>query len=225
METKILLIDDDLLEAERIQASLQRAGFHVQMAPPSRKAVRLAKGQGHALVVLSLNGHTTSPQSFGNSLRRAIGSTPLVFVPPVGVQVPAAENQRVLDRPTTTRRILYHVRRLLSQQKPSPIHVGHLTLDYENQCVWKGEERCRLTPKEFRLLEFFMTRPREVLSKKQILEAVWDTTYMGYVRTIYVHIRWLRKKLEADPCRPEYIRTVRGIGYVFSCPEAPAPEG
>lgn len=221
METKILLIDDDLLEAEKIQASLQRAGFQVQMAPPNRKALRMAKGQGYALVVLSLNGQTTSPQTFCNSLRRASGSTPLVFVPPAGVHVSAAENQRVLDRPATTRRIMYYVRRLLSAQKPGPIQVGHLTLDYENQCVWKGKERQPLTPKEFRLLEFFMTRPREVLSKKQILEAVWDTTYMGYIRTIYVHIRWLRKKLEADPCHPEYIRTVRGIGYVFSCPERP----
>ncbi len=223
METKILLIDDDLLEAEKIQASLQRAGFQVQMAPPSQKTLRMARGQGYALVILSLNGHSTSPQSFSHSLRRAIGSTPLVFVPPAGVQMSAAENERVLERPATTRRIMYHVRRLLSAQKPRPIHMGDLTLDYENQCVWKGEEKHLLTPKEFRLLEFFMTRPREVLSKKQILEAVWDTTYMGYIRTIYVHIRWLRKKLEADPCRPEYIRTVRGIGYVFSCPEQPTP--
>lgn len=221
METKILLIDDDLLEAEKIQASLQRAGFQVQMAPPSRKTLRLAKGQGYALVILSLNGNSATPQLFGHSLRRAIGAVPLVFVPPEGVQVPAAENERVLERPATTRRILYHVRRLLSQQKPGPIRMGDLTLDYENQCVWKGDEKCPLTPKEFRLLELFMTRPREVLSKKQILEAVWDTTYMGYIRTIYVHVRWLRKKLEADPCDPKYIRTVRGIGYVFSCPESP----
>ncbi len=221
METKILLIDDDLLEAEKIQASLQRAGFQVQMAPPSRKTLRLAKGQGYALVILSLNGNSATPQLFGHSLRRAIGAVPLVFVPPEGVQVPAAENERVLERPATTRRILYHVRRLLSQQKPGAIRMGDLTLDYENQCVWKGDEKCPLTPKEFRLLEFFMTRPREVLSKKQILEAVWDTTYMGYIRTIYVHVRWLRKKLEADPCDPKYIRTVRGIGYVFSCPESP----
>lgn len=221
MEIKILLIDDDLLEAERLQASLQRAGFQVQMAPPSRKTLRLAKSQGFALVILSLNGHGTSPQSFGHSLRRAIGTTPLVFVPPEGTQLPAAENERVLERPATTRRILYHVRRLLSQQKPSPIQVGNLILDYENQCVWKGEEQHPLTPKEFRLLEFFMTQPREVLSKKQILEAVWDTTYMGYIRTIYVHVHWLRKKLEADPDHPEYIRTVRGMGYVFSCPERP----
>ncbi|MGB9592504.1 MAG: response regulator transcription factor [Anaerolineae bacterium] len=221
MENKILLIDDDLLEAEKIQASLQRAGFQVQMAPPSRKALRMAQDQGYALVILSLNGHSASPQTFSNSLRRAIGFTPLVFVPPVGVHVPEAENQRVLNRPATTRRILYYVRRLLSAQKPRPLQVGDLTLDYENQCVWKGEEKHLLTPKEFRLLEFFMSRPREVLSKKQILEAVWDTTYMGYIRTIYVHVRWLRKKLEADPCRPEYIRTVRGVGYVFSCPEQP----
>lgn len=221
MENKILLIDDDLLEAERIQASLQRAGFLVQMAPPNRKALRLAKGQGHALVILSLNGHSPSPHAFGNSLRRAIGTTPLVFIPPVDLPIETAENERVLERPATTRRILYHVRRLLAQQRPSPIRMGDLTLDYENQCVWKGTEKRPLTPKEFRLLEFFMSRPREVLSKKQILEAVWDTTYMGYVRTIYVHVRWLRKKLETDPCNPEYIRTVRGIGYVFSCPESP----
>jgi DNA-binding response OmpR family regulator len=222
METRILLIDDDLLEAEKLQASLQRAGFSVLVAPPNRKALRLVKTQKPVLVILGLNGRNGEHLQFNQSLQRAIGQTPVVLIPPEEMSVPSADNQKVLQRPVTTRKVMHQVRRLLRNDKPRSIKRGEMVLDYESQCVWTGGEKRALTPKEFKLMELFMIRPGQVLSKKEIMQLVWETGYMGDIRTLYVHVRWLRRKLEADPCHPKYIRTVRGIGYLFDCPAAPA---
>ena len=218
MDVKILLVDDDLLEAERLQASLQRAGFAVQVASPSRKALRLVRTQRPALVVLGLNGHSNSHPHFDQSMRRAAGSAHVILIPPEGAVVPPADNQKVLPRPVTIRKVMYHVRRALKTDEPQTLKLGDMVLDYENQCVWKDECSHILTPKAFKLLEFFMCHPHQVLSRKDIMQAVWETSYMGDTRTLYVHVRWLRTKLEPTPAKPKYIRTVRGIGYVFDLP-------
>lgn len=218
MDVKILLIDDDLLEAEKLHASLQRAGFAVQVASPSRKALRLARTQRPALIVLGLNGHSNSHPHFDQSMRRAAGSAHVILIPPEGAVVSKADNQKVLPRPVTTRKVMYHVRRALKADEPQTIRIGDMVLDYENQCVCHDGGNHTLTPKAFKLLEFFMCHPHQVLSRKEIMQAVWETSYMGDTRTLYVHVRWLRKILEPAPARPKYIRTVRGIGYVFDFP-------
>ncbi len=215
MRPKILLIGDDTVEVEKIQASLRRAGFLVVDAPPTRTGLRLAKSQRPALVILSLNGQSVSPVKFGQSLRRALGTTHLIVIPPEGAEVPPADYQTVLGRPATTRRILYHVRRAFRENRPPSLTLGNLTLDYENRCVWNGGDRKDLTPKLFKLLEFFMMRPEKVLSHREIMKAVWDTSYVGDLRTLYVHVSWLRRRLGVSPCGQHYVQSVRGIGYQF----------
>lgn len=90
--------------------------------------------------------------------------------------------------------------------------------------LWMNTQECRvnvrgvasdLSPKEFRLLELFMRNPRRVWSREQLIERVWGPDFMGDSKTVDVHIRWLREKLEKDPSRPEYLVTVRGFGYRF----------
>jgi DNA-binding response OmpR family regulator len=214
MRPKILLIGDDSVEVEKVQASLRRAQFLVVTAAPTRTGLRLAKTQRPALVVLCLNGNKVSPVKFAQSLRRALGTTRIIFLPPEGEEIPAAENQTVLERPATTRRILYHVRKAFRDAPPA-LTLGDLTLDYENRCVWNGGERGDLTPMQFKLLEFFMMRPGRDLSKKEILQVVWETPHIGYAQSLYVHVCWLRAKLRNIGCKRQYIKTVRGIGYRF----------
>jgi len=93
--------------------------------------------------------------------------------------------------------------------------VEGLTLDLEKNQVTKGGEVRKLTPKQCRLLEVFMNNPKKVLSRKFLMQEVWETDYMGDTRTLDVHIRWLREKIEDDPSHPLYLQTVRGVGYRF----------
>lgn len=95
------------------------------------------------------------------------------------------------------------------------LRAGDLTLDLEERCVVKDGTPIHLTYKECALLEILIRNGGEVLTRKQLMKEVWDTDYLGDTRTLDVHIRWLRTKVEVKPSEPVLIRTVRGVGYRF----------
>jgi two-component system response regulator RegX3 len=95
------------------------------------------------------------------------------------------------------------------------LRAGDLTLDLDERCVVKDGHPIHLTFKECALLETLIRNGGEVLTRKQLMKEVWDTDYLGDTRTLDVHIRWLRTKVEQNPSKPVLIRTVRGVGYRF----------
>lgn len=105
---------------------------------------------------------------------------------------------------------------MMARKRSGTLTVGDLALYLDERRLQKGNRTERLTPKEARLLEAFMSNGDEVLTRKYLMKEVWDTDYLGDTRTLDVHIRWLRQKIEDDPSRPRYLRTVRGVGYQFS---------
>jgi two-component system response regulator RegX3 len=95
------------------------------------------------------------------------------------------------------------------------LRAGDLTLDLDERCVVKDGNPIHLTFKECALLETLIRNGGEVLTRKQLMKEVWETDYLGDTRTLDVHIRWLRTKVEQNPSEPVLIRTVRGVGYRF----------
>jgi DNA-binding response OmpR family regulator len=95
------------------------------------------------------------------------------------------------------------------------LRAGDLTLNLDERCVIKKGNSTHLTHKECALLEILIRNNGEVLTRKQLMKEVWETDYLGDTRTLDVHIRWLRKKVEDDPSQPILIRTLRGVGYRF----------
>jgi two-component system phosphate regulon response regulator PhoB len=126
-----------------------------------------------------------------------------------------------LTKPFSMRELVARCRALLRRQRlislPQVTVLKHkdITLNaQECRVIVRGEE-ASLSPKEFRLLELFMSYTRRVWSREQLLDQVWGPDFVGDSKTVDVHIRWLREKLEEDPSHPEYIVTVRGFGYRF----------
>ena len=125
-----------------------------------------------------------------------------------------------LTKPFGMRELVARCRALLRRQqtKASPNHDNVLRFEditlHPQECrvFLKGEE-ISLSPKEFRILELFMGQPRRVWSRDQIIDLVWGHDFMGDNKTVDVHIRWIREKLEPDPSHPTYLKTVRGFGY------------
>ncbi len=93
------------------------------------------------------------------------------------------------------------------------VSAGDLTLNVANRCVRMGRQEHQLTPKQSQLLAILMRHPNEVITRLELMKAVWDTDYMGDTRTLDVHIRWLRQVIESDPSRPRRLVTAKGIGY------------
>jgi DNA-binding response OmpR family regulator len=135
----------------------------------------------------------------------------------------SAESQKltcgnVLQLPFTSRKVINRVVKLLNHRDGSVLKVGGLTLNLQTRCVHRRDTTYRLTPKQTELLQVFMEHAGQTLTRKFLMATVWNTDYMGDTRTLDVHVRWLREKIEENPSAPKYLRTVRGIGYRFGSP-------
>jgi DNA-binding response OmpR family regulator len=162
----------------------------------------------------------------GNEYCRAFNqvwpNTPLVVLLAEGVSIDrecrTLTAGNVLRLPFTPRKVINRVRKLLSCRSGGLLRVGAISLNVETRCVFWEDVTHRLTPRQAKLLEVFMRHAGQTLTRKFLMENVWETDYMGDTRTLDVHVRWIRERIERNPSSPRYLRTVRGIGYRFGVP-------
>ena len=135
----------------------------------------------------------------------------------VGLEIGADD---YLSKPFGMRELVARCRALLRRQrgkasveKDNVLRFEDIMLHPQECRVFLRGEEVNLSPKEFRILELFMSQPRRVWSRDQIIDQVWGHDFMGDNKTVDVHIRWIREKLEVDPSHPQYLKTVRGFGY------------
>jgi len=126
-----------------------------------------------------------------------------------------------LTRPFTARRLLNLVHKLLLSRREYVVTIGPLTLDRRTRCVRSPRGVCLLPPKQFQILDYLVCHSGEIISRRQFMQIIWNTTYLGDTRTLDVHIRWLRECIEPDPEHPQFIRTVRGQGYFLAVEGVP----
>lgn len=124
----------------------------------------------------------------------------------------------VLRMPFTPRKVTNRIERVIACPQGKVLTVGELTLDTDKRCVSRGDAVRRLTPRQVQLLEVFMRNVGHTLTRKYLMATVWETDYMGDTRTLDVHVRWIRERIEENPSAPRYLRTVRGVGYHFDVP-------
>ncbi|MBD1841717.1 response regulator transcription factor [Coleofasciculus sp. FACHB-64] len=231
--SQILIVEDEDLIREMIVLALEEEGFEVVTAADGRTALTFLQGETPAtvdfpfdLIILDL----MLPQVNGLDLCRLLRyqGNP---VPILILSAKATETDRVLGlevgaddyltKPFSMRELIARCRALLRRQRlgglpQAPVlQFKDVTL-YPQECrvIVRGEQ-VNLSPKEFRLLDLFMSYPRRVWSREQLIDQVWGPDFVGDSKTVDVHIRWLREKLERDPSQPEYVITVRGFGYRF----------
>lgn len=231
--SQILIVEDEDLIREMIVLALEEEGFEVVTAADGRTALTFLQGETPAtvdfpfdLIILDL----MLPQVNGLDLCRLLRyqGNP---VPILILSAKATETDRVLGlevgaddyltKPFSMRELIARCRALLRRQRlgglpQAPVlQFKDVTL-YPQECrvIVRGEQ-VNLSPKEFRLLDLFMSYPRRVWSREQLIDQVWGPDFVGDSKTVDVHIRWLREKLERDPSQPDYLITVRGFGYRF----------
>lgn len=230
---RILVVEDEDLIREMLELSLTEEGYHVTSVADGRAALGLLLQADDTvqtplfdLVVLDLMLPQVNGLDLCRLLRRQGNPTPILIL-----SARSSETDRVLGlevgaddyliKPFSTRELIARCRALLRRQRqsylpqPRVLHYKDIVL-YPQQCrVTVRNQVVNLSPKEFRLLELFMSYPRRVWSRENLLDRVWGSDFVGDSKTVDVHIRWLRQKLELDPSHPEYILTVRGFGYRF----------
>ncbi|MGB3694411.1 MAG: response regulator transcription factor [Spirulinaceae cyanobacterium] len=231
--SKILVVEDENLIRQMVVLALQEEGYEVTTATDGREALGfLQKEESNSqefpfdLIVLDL----MLPQINGLDICRLLRYQGNI-VPILILSAKASETDRVLGlevgaddyltKPFSMKELVARCRALLrrqgysSQGQPATLKFKEVTLIPQECRVTVRDEEVNLSPKEFKLLELFIGYPRRVWSREQLIEQIWGIDFLGDTKTVDVHIRWLREKLELDPSKPEYIITVRGFGYRF----------
>lgn len=222
---RLLVVEDDDTIRDTVAEALEMEGFAVTTATNGRSAWDLLSRESYDLVVLDLMLPGINGLDLCRQLRQS-ESPPLILV----VSARDTETDRVLGlevgaddyliKPFGMRELVARCRALLRRQRtplPTTTSVEHLDLQlFPGECrVSRAGFDLRLSPKEYRLLELFMQHPKRVWSREQLIEQVWGVDYIGDSKTVDVHIRWLREKIEDDPSNPTKLVTVRGFGYRF----------
>lgn len=231
--SRILVVEDEELIREMLVLGLEGEGYAIATATDGRSALTLLQGAEQSLndfpfdlVILDLMLPQVNGMDVCRLLRHQGNPVPILMLSAKGSETDRVLGLEVgaddyLTKPFSMRELIARCRALLRRQRlgglPTlPIlQFKDITL-YPQECrVLVRQEEVNLSPKEFRLLELFMNYPRRVWSREQLLDQIWGADFVGDSKTVDVHIRWLREKLERDPSHPEYVVTVRGFGYRF----------
>ena len=226
---KILVVDDEKLLVKGIKFNLENEGYTVDACYDGQTAVDMARTGGYDLIILDL----MMPQKDGLEACQEIRSFSTV---PIIMLTARSEDSDVLmgfesgaddyvTKPFNILMLKARVRALLRRaamtaapeaEHSGVIRCGHISIDEQRRSAWKGDEPVELTMKEFDLILFLMKNPGKVYSRESLLDLVRGYDYQGDTRTVDVHIRRLREKLELDPAQPRYIVTKWGVGYYFA---------
>lgn len=227
MPKHILLVDDDALMRRSLAYNLEQAGYRSTTAASAEDALEMIRRDPPGLVLLDIN----LPGMDGlEALRRfkEQAGLPVVFLTArrrnldevVGLELGADD---YITKPFDVDVLLAHIKAVLRRvgeadktSLPVPIQVGDLTLDPGAHTVTLAGRNVELSPREFDLLHVMAQDPNRVLSVDDLLARVWGAEFAGQPQVVYVHIRWLREKIESDPDHPRRILTVRGVGYKLS---------
>lgn len=226
----ILLVEDDVTLAETLRYNLEREGYRVIIASDGVQGLETARRERPDLVMLDVMLPRLDGFSVCRLLRRE-SNVPILMLTArqdevdriAGLELGADD---YVSKPFSLGELLARVRAVMRRTDRQPEHnrevldVGVLRLDTGSRRAWRAEQELSLSQKEFDLLTCLIRNRGMALSRDMLLERVWGYDFPGDSRTVDVHIRWLREKVEPDPSQPIYIQTVRGIGYRFEVPGA-----
>ena len=229
--SRLLVVEDDETIRETVGEALRSESYEVITCADGAAALNLITGKSSDpvdLIVLDLMLPKLSGLDLCRELRRVNNTTPILVI-----SARDSETDRVLAleigaddylvKPFGLRELVARCRALLrrSRQKetsaPEPLSLSHANLClFPSECrVTRDGTDLTLSPKEYKILELFIQNPKRVWSRDQLLEKIWGINFIGDTKTVDVHIRWLREKIEDEPSSPQLIRTVRGFGYRF----------
>jgi DNA-binding response OmpR family regulator len=227
---KVLVVEDDQTLLEVLKYNLIKEGYSILTATDGVQALDAARSQRPDIIVLDV----MLPKLDGFEVCRILRKE--MTVPILMLTAKVGETDKVvglelgaddyMTKPFSMREFLARIKAMLrrtdmlkseaavaSESAPSVIKAGDLEIDLVKHKVSRAGAAVDLSPKEFDLLAFLARNREQAFSRDQLLEKVWGYDYAGDTRTVDVHIRWLRQKIETDPAHPEHILTVRGVGY------------
>lgn len=222
---RVLVVEDEVGLREPLVYLLQKEGYDIIEAEDGHAAVELFKSHHPDLILLDL----MLPGMSGNEVCKQIrteSQVPIIMLTAkdaeidkvVGLELGADD---YVTKPYSTRELLARMKAVLrrgresAQQEPGLLRAGNVVMDIERHTVTVNGEPIAMPLKEFELLELLLENVNRVLTRGQIIDRVWGSNYFGDTKTLDVHVKRIRSKIEDDPSRPKHLLTVRGLGYKF----------
>lgn len=223
--TKILVVEDEASFSDALSYLLTKEGYEVYVAETGDGAISAYEKNGADLVLLDLMLPGISGTEVCKQLR-AKSSVPIIILTAKDTEVDKVVGLELgaddyVTKPYSKAELVARIKAVLRRKFDSPIGTngtltaGPVLIDVERHQVSINGQSIALPLKEFELLEFLVRNNGRVLTRAQLIDRVWGSDYFGDTKTLDVHIKRLRAKLESDPANPTYIQTVRGLGYKF----------
>ena len=226
MPEKILIVEDDANLLEAVKYNLRKEGYDVITAADGETALEAARREKPGLIILDIMLPKLNGFEVCRILRKEM-TVPILMLTAkadetdkiVGLEIGADD---YMTKPFSMRELLARIRAILRRVKmteplkpegPASIKIGDIEVDTARHNVSLSGKTLELSPKEYDLLVFLARNKSLVFSREQLLEKVWGYDFAGDTRTVDVHVRWLRQKIEIDAGKPQYLLTVRGAGY------------
>ncbi len=227
MANKVLVVDDEKLIVKGIKFSLEQDNMEVDAAYDGRQALEMARQNDYDIILLDvmlpeLNGFEVC------QMLREESDVPIIMLTAKGDDMDKILGLEYgaddyITKPFNILEVKARIKAIIrrtkkrAEKEPAPrtIVSGDMKIELDSRRVFIGEKEVNLTAKEFDLLELLITNPNKVFNRENLLDLVWGFDYPGDVRTVDVHVRRLREKIEANPSEPKYIHTKWGVGYYF----------
>lgn len=226
MAKKVLVVDDEKLIVKGIRFSLEQDGMEVDCAYDGEEALEKVREKAYDIILLDvmlpkLTGFEVCQQI------REFSSVPIVMLTAKGEDMDKILGLEYgaddyITKPFNILEVKARLKAIIRRTSPKPketarvIESGDMKLDCEGRRVYVAGKEINLTAKEFELLELLVVNANKVYSRESLLKLVWGNDYLGDVRTVDVHIRRLREKIESNPSEPRYVHTKWGVGYYFA---------
>jgi DNA-binding response OmpR family regulator len=222
---RVLVVEDEPTLVATLRYNLEHEGYGVATATDGEAGLRAARETRPDLIVLDLMLPVIDGLEVCRILRKEV-TTPILMLTAKGEEIDKVVGLELgaddyVTKPFSTRELLARVRALLRRAEMAPtgdvdvLSTGDLSIDTRSRRADRGGEPLALKPKEYELLVFLAQNPRQAFTRDQILNQVWGYDFAGDTRTVDVHVRWLREKIEEEPSKPVRLITVRGTGYRF----------
>ena len=223
---KILIVDDEKLLVKGIKFNLEQDGYETETAYDGEEALKLARDKSISLIILDLMLPNIDGLTVCQKIRE-FSSVPIIMLTAktedmdkiLGLEYGADDYLtkpfNILELKARIKAIMRRVTSQASGVAKASVSAGGIELDYNLRRVKTGNKTIELTAKEFDLCDLFVSNPGKVYSRENLLDIVWGYDYPGDIRTVDVHVRRLREKIEPDAAVPTYILTKWGVGYYF----------
>jgi len=230
----VLIVEDEQSLLHTLRYNLSRAGHDVRLCTDGGRALEIVRENPPDLMLLDLMLPGLDGLEICRILRREVSNPMLSHLPILMLTARDGEIDKVvglevgaddyMTKPFSMHELLARVKALLRRAEmggtpkdmPLRLQADDVVVDVGAHRATRNDQLLHLKPREFDLLAYFLRNPGQVLTRERLLRNVWGYEYAGDTRTVDVHVRWLRGKIEHDPASPTRIQTVRGVGYVFS---------